>query len=805
MIRNYLLITLRNLRKNRLTSTINILSLGISLAACAIIVLILRREMSYDTALADHDRTYRLTEFIDSGTNLERSSSCPFPALPTLHEENDDLIEASARVFDFQNPTTSMKLEDGQLFNESQFYFVDSTITEVFDIPIIHGDRETPLDRPFTMMIREDVAKKWFGDEDPIGRSVFLAGQDQFRTEITAVFAESSGPSHFTPRGLKSISTTRTFAPYLKNNWIWNPCWSYFKLKEGVQVASLEARFPDFVKKHYPGRAAEETSHGVQRIADIHLKSDLEFEMGKNSSMKFIYIFAFSAFFLLVVACVNFVNLTSISLSGRVKEIGVRKVSGATRRQLVAQFLFESLFTTLIAFAVGLLIMALVYSPVATLIDLPIHMADVFHPGTILLLALIVVATGLLAGLYPSFILSQVDPVLVFKGGRHQAKGKGIRKALVIFQFGIALVLLVFTIVSQKQVRYMLGKDHGYDMENVVLVEITTTGLNQQVPTVRQAMLKDPRVKSVTVMNNVIGIDNNNHDFWYEGVPQGEFRYFPALMVDEEFLKTLDIELVAGRDYDATRQREDSLSVIINESLAKYLGYASPEEALGREFHSNVGAEKIIGVAKDFNFKSLHHPVGPFVLEIPDRGQTGQFYFFMRTLAIKVDAVDAEVLAHLEHTWDQFVDNKPFDHRLLSDEIAALYKEESRMGTVLALFSGLSIMIACMGLFALTWFLAKLKVKEIALRKTLGAELPHLIMISTKEQMIMVGIAILFGVPAAYVLVTTWLNSFAFRVAPGSTPYVISAVAALAVAFLSMVFLAYRTSQRDPAPVLKYE
>lgn len=805
MIRNYLIITLRNLRKNKLSSSINILSLSISLAACAMIVLILRQELSFDTSHPAADRTYRLTEFIDSGTNVERSSSSPFPALPALYEDNSDIIESVTRVFDFQNPTSSMKLENGDLYNETEFYFVDSTIMDVLDIPIIHGDRETPLDRPFTMMIREDVAKKWFGDEDPIGKSAFLAGQDQFKVEITAVFAEG-GPSHFTPRGLKSMSTTRTFAPFLSQNWIWNPCWSYFKMKEGIPVASLEDRFPAFVEKYYPEQAAEMTSHHAQPIGDIHLKSDLEFEMSKNSDMKYIYIFALSAIFLLVVACVNFVNLTSISLSSRVKEIGVRKVSGASRKQLIAQFLFESVFTTLIAFVVGMGILALTYSSVAQLINLPISIGEVFHPGTIALLAFIVIMTGLVAGIYPSALLSNVDPVLVFKGGRNQAKGKGIRKALVIFQFAIALVLLIFTIISKEQVDYMLNKDHGYNMENVMLVELTTTGLVGQIPAFRQALMQNPGVQHVTCTNDVIGVGNNNHDFWYEGVPQGEFRYFPALMVEEEFLKTLDIEMVAGRDYDLTRQREDSLAMIINESMVKYLGYNSPEEAIGEKFQSNHASEKIVGVCKDFNFKSLHHPVGPFVLDIPGKGpQGGPFYFFMRTLAIKVDKVDPEMLAHLEGTWDQFVNNKPFDYRMLNDEISALYVGESRMGTVLALFSGLSIMIACMGLFALTWFLAKLKVKEIALRKALGADLPHLIMISTKEQMIMVGIAVLFGLPLAFLFVNNWLEAFAYRVEPGIMPYILSAVAALAVAFFSMVFLAYRTSQKDPAPVLKYE
>lgn len=805
MLRNYFLITLRSLRKNRLSSTINILSLSISLAACAMIVLVLRQELSYDSTNPDSDRIYRLTEFIDSGTNIERSSSSPYPALPALQAEYSDLIEVSARVFDFQNATSSMKLDNGELYNETHFYFVDSTITELFDIPIVRGDAKNPLDKPFTMMIREDVAEKWFGDEDPIGKSVYLAGQDEFRAEITAVFAMSSGPSHFTPRGLKSISTTRSFAPFLKNNWIWNPCWSYFKLKDGIPIASLEEKFPQFVEKYYPEQAAAMTSHRAQPIRDIHLKSDLEFEMGKNSDMKYIFIFAFSALFLLVVACVNFVNLTSISLSSRVKEIGVRKVSGATRKQLITQFLFESVLTTLLAFICGLVILAIGYPLVADLIELPISIVEVFHPGTILVLALIVLATGIVAGIYPSVVLSKVDPVSVFKGGRFHAKGKGIRKAMVIFQFGIAIVLLIFTIISKRQVEYMLGKDHGYDMENVLLVEMTTTGLPPKMPAVREAMLKNPHVLDVTCMNDVIGVGNNNHDFWYEGVPKGEFIYFPALMVDEHFLTTLDIEMVAGRNYDPDRQREDSLAIVINESLSEYLGYSDPQEALGEKLYSQAGSERIVGVCKDFNFKSLHHPIGPFVLEIPDRGQTGQFYYFMRTMAIKVDEVNADVLAHLESEWNGFVDNKPFDYRYLSDEVAALYKEEGRMGKVLALFSGLSIMIACLGLFALTWFLAKLKVKEIALRKTLGADLPHLIMVSTKEQMIMVVIAILFAVPAAYLLVSTWLESFAYRVSPGFAPFLVAALSALLVAFASMVFLAYRTSLKDPAPVLKYE
>jgi len=804
MIKNYLLVALGNFRKNKLAMCINIIGLAISMAALLAITFFIRNELAYDTAIPDHDRIYRITEVLNSGSYVENSSSLPYPMAEALLHNYPTEVEEAVRVFDFQVPAKSMKLDNDELFNEKAIYYADSNVFHFFEIPLLSGSPEEVLDDPYTMVVSEELGRKWFGANDPVGQTVRLNGQDKLRCTITGVFRQVK-PSHFQPQAIISMTTVLTFSPGLKKNWVWNPFWTYVKLKPGIDPANFTAKLPALVANYEVEELRDMMTLYTQPLSSIHLDSHLEFEMSQNSDRKYIYIFLSCAFFLVIVAVVNFVNLTTVTLAARMKEVGVRKVSGATPGQLMSQFILESVMITVMAFILGLLIMLAMHPLLERFVNIDIPLAYLFDPLLVLLFAVVITFTGVVSGLYPALVITRIPITSLFKGGlKGSRKGRIFRKTLVAVQFGIAVVLIVFTLMARKQFNFMQSHDNGYSTDNIITLYIGGTALPGQYEQFRQRLLLDPKVTSVSLMNETIGVTNNNHEWRFGDMVDGEYRYVPTLAVDEHFVKTMGIQLIAGRDYDPDRKMEDSMSVVVNRSLAKYLGYNNPEGALNQRFSSLSGNEYIIGVVEDFNFKSLHNPIGPFVLDVESRNQYN-FYYFAKHAVIRVQDTSPQTLEHIKRTWYEFVNNATFDYAMLDNELRVMYERELTMNKVLSIFSLLAIIIACSGLFALTRVLAGMKAKELAIRKVLGADISHLIYVATREQITMVLVAIACGFPLAYWLIGTWMQSFAFRISQDVFAYLAAATIALGIAFFTIFFLAMRAARQDPAPILKCE
>lgn len=803
MFRNYWVSAIKALSKNKLTALINIAGLAISLAACLVILLNIRKELSFDRHHPDYERVYRLIENIDSETNVEYAASMPGPVMPAVYNDYSHLIESWVRIYDAQLPIKAIMLDNNEKFNETDYYYADSNLFQIFNIPLLQGNPDEVLIQPFTMVISDRLARKYYGNEDPVGRVIRLEGDDRFSMTITGVIGQSHF-SHFQPQAIISMATAKLLYPAIRRNWVWNPCWSYLKLAEGVSPEELEAQFPEFVQKYYPDRLKPMVSQALQPIGDIHLHSHREFEMKPNSDIKYIYIFFCSALFLLIIACINFINLNTISLSSRVREIGIRKVVGASRTQLIVQYLFESVLTAFIAFFIGVGLLALSFPFISSAIGLEMEFMELIRHDVMVIMGGLVIITGLLAGFYPAIILSGIDVVRVFKGGlKGSKKSIRFRKAMVVFQFSISTVLIIFTVVSQKQLKYMLTKDNGYQSENIMLMAIDHTRIRRDLEPFKARLMENPNITGLTVMNEYLGIHHNNHEFNYEGMDPTDWHYFPALIVDEDFVSTFKINLIAGRDYDKSHSREDSLSIIVNKALTRFLGFDQPEEAIGTKLRSMSGHEKIIGVVDDFNYRSLHHPVGPFVLDIENR--RGAFYYFARFIAINVTEINHELLEHMGAVWGDFAAQKPFDYKLLDHSLKKQYKGESEMGTIVGIFSVLAILVACMGLFALSWFIARQKTKELAIRKTMGAHWVHLLGVATKDQLGLVLIALGIAFPLAYWIVGKWMEEFAFRVGQGIMPYLFAAIVSIIIAFVTMGYFAFKAASRDPVKALKYE
>ncbi len=804
MLKNYLLLVFRNMAKHKLTSMVNIMGLAISLGAFILIVLFVRYELSYDTTHPDYERVYRLTENIDAGSYLEQSSSAPYPAMPAVYNSFPDKIESYVRLYDMQLPVKSIKLDDNRLFNETAVFFADSNFFEFFDFPLLQGKASEVLAKPFTIVISKEVARKYYGNENPVGKSIFLGGSDQLRFEVTGVF-ENGGPSHIRPRMVMAMSAVKSFSPFMQQNWVWNPCWSYLKLKPGFSPQDLEAQFDGFVKEHYIERLKNMVSHHLQPIVDIHLHSHLEFEMSANSDMKYIYIFISAALFLLIVASINYINLSTVSYFSRTREVGVRKVVGALPAQIRTQILIESVFLTLLSYLAGMLLLILCFAPFSDRLNLSISYNQLFHGPTLLLLTAFLIGVGLLAGFYPAMRFSRLPVISVFRSkfsGSRQ--GQWLRNALVVVQFSLSIVLIIFTLNAREQLQYLYEKDKGFATDNILLFKITGTQIPGRMKSFKDEMKKSSDVISVTVINEILGVNNNNHEYNYEGLPAGEWHYFPALIVDEDFLETFGIPLIAGRNYDPLHTREDSLSMIVNRSMARFLGEDDPQEIVGKRMQSLSGNEKIVGVTEDFHFKSLHHPVGPMVLDIENR-RNFQANYFAKIAVVRVREVNASVLEHLEEVWGKFVNHHPFDYRSMSDEIHALYKTENRMGLLLNLFTVISILVALMGLFALSRFLAYFKTKEIAVRKVFGAETGSLLILASREQLMLIFISLVIAIPVAHWAVNYWLQSFSYRIEQSIATYLIAGASTLLLAMLTVMLISMRAIRKHPADVLQYE
>jgi putative ABC transport system permease protein len=759
-----------------------------------------KKELSYDTAHPDADRIYRVVEIIKSDNFTENSASCPPNTGSALITEFPDDIENQVRFFDFQAPVVTIQLEDKRIFNEKFVYFTDTSVFDMLDFTLLQGDIKTALDAPWKTVISKELSEKYFGDQNPIGKKITRVGfQNTF--EITGVYQQNS-VSHIETKMLHSYATVETF-PFIQRQWVWNPVWTYIKLAENNTPKEMESKFPGFVQKYYDERSRDQITHYLMPISDVHLKSHLEFEMGPNSDMKYIYIFTSCAIFLLIIAMVNFVNLsTSYSLL-RGREIGVRKVSGATRSQLIVQFLAESIIIAFIAFFISLTIS---YGAINYLeATLHIEVQELFNVKMLGILTGVVFTIGFLSGVYPAFFISSFDPLVVFKGKMiSQGNGQILRKALVITQFTISIVLIIFTYVTYNQLVLLNNKNYGFDADKILVLDVANTQVNRSYDAFRTSLMTNSTVENVTIMSDILAVNNNNHEFNYQG--SENYNYYPALVVDEEFVGAMGMKIIAGRDYSVKYSREDSFSIIINKALVKTLGFNDPNDVIGHRLQTRGGGETIIGVVDDFNYKSFHSAIGPFVLDVRrNRQSTQNRGFFTRHIALRINDTNKETIAHIEETWKKFEPNVPFTYKMLDVELKKLYAKENDMGKILGTFAILTIIIACLGLFALASFIAQQKTKEIGIRKVLGATFFKLFYVGYKEQFILIVIAFLTAIPISYYFVENWLSDFAFRINVGVLPYLVAGILALLISSVTVLSNFYKTIMSNPSQVLRDE
>ena len=737
MFKNYFKAAWRNIRKNKLFSFINILGLSIGIATCFIIMLYVQDELSYDRFNVKADRTYRVAfkANMNGGKILEGNVMPPVAA--ALKNDYPEVEEATRLNLNGDTKITY----NNKTFKEGKLAIVDSNFFSVFTLPFIKGNSKTALMEPHNIVLTKDMAQKYFNTEEPVGKLLKI---DNEAFKVTGVINNIPANSHFHFDFFVPLSDL----PYARDpSWMSSGMFTYIVLKKGYDYKKLEAKFPTMVEKYMGPQIQQqmglslaqfrtkgnELGFILQPLTSIHLYSDTNFELEPGGNASYVYIFGGIAIFMLIVACINFINLSTASATKRAKEVGVRKVAGSGRLQLISQFLSESMLITLFALIIALVLVQIAL-PAFNNISGKHLSFDVRPVLAFIALGLLV---GIIAGIYPAFYLSSFKPLAVLKGRlTNNNKSFGLRSSLVVFQFFISVALIISTIVVYQQMKYIQNKKLGYDKEQLLTIPNSyVLGKNEQV--YKQQLLKDPRVVNATAsFYKPAGPTNSNNAMAYPEGHDDQAMKTVEYHIDEQYIPTLGMQIAAGRNFSPAFAT-DSLGMIINESAAKAFGWGTMN-AIGKtviRVNSDKGTNvpfHVVGVVKDFNFKSLHEPITPLLMTLQPEGG----------LIFKIKTTDVPgLLSTMKKQWDAFNTDEPFTYSFMDDLFNKTYSAEQKTGTILNIFSVLIIFVACLGLFGFAAYTAEQRTKEIGIRKVLGASVTQVTLMLSKDFLRLVLIA----------------------------------------------------------------
>ncbi len=791
MLRNYLKITFRNLVRFKAYATINLTGLTLGIACFLLIYLYVQDERSYDRF---HEKANRIYRLVVDWEKPEQTFANALTSAPMGLQLQADFpaVEAIVRFLP-QQPDILIRFGDRRYFEGGGFY-VDSTIFEVFSFPLIRGDSETALAEPNTVVLTETMARKYFGEADPVGQLLRVDNTSEYK--VTGIVADVPQNAHFRFDFLISFATLR--GGWLEN-WFANPFYTYVLLQDGVAASSLEAQLPDLVTTHVGNRLERANLSWqlrLQPMLDIHLHP-LVNEIGDGKGIQHLYILSAVALFILLLACVNFINLATASTSTRAKEVGMRKVVGAHRGQLFAQFLGES--TLLIIGAMGLAI-SLVYGLLPAFSDLVGREIVLNWTGNLVLgLITLVALVSLLAGGYPAVYLSGLRPLRILKGvfGRHKPGRARARGALVVFQFAISVILIIATITVYKQLNYMKSKKLGLTPEQVAVIPVQDSQLEQASALKRQMGLM-PGVQQVAYASRKPGTGAFGTSVQRESAQSDALLSMKYLFVDYDFIEVLDIELAAGRFFSPDFATDAEAAFVLNEKAVQDLGWQTAEQSLGQRIIWRGISGEIVGVVRNFHFQPLSLFMQPLVLRLaPD----GSNYMIVKVNSTTI----GRTLEEMEHAWNELAPDWPFRYSFLDDDFQNLYQNEEQFGKIFSVFTFLALFIACLGLFGLATFAVERRTKEMGIRKVLGASIGNIIMLLSKDFAWLVCLANLIAWPIAYLALDAWLQNYAFRTEVAWWVFGVAAGAALLIACFAISTQAFRGSRTNPVEAFRYE
>ena len=802
MFNNYITIFIRNFFRQKGYSFLNAFGLAIGIACFLLIAFYVVDEFRYDRFHTKATRIYRVHEIFQADGIGERSASLPFPAAEALANDYDRQVVNAVRFFNFQSPALAVSTTDNKKeFNEKRLFFADSTVFDVFDFEFIKGDPKTALDNMNSIVITESMARKYFADEDPIGK--YLKFQGKANLLITGLLKDVPHNAHFQFDFLVSFSTLTDFYNNGKipDGWYWNPCWTYLLLKDESDAQTLQAAMPAFVQKYFPEFIRKDVTIDLFPLTDIHLKSHMDYEITTNSNITTIYVFSSIAVFVLLIACINFINLSTARATRRAKEVGMRKTLGSQKLQLVFQFLFESIALCFVSIVLALVIVVISLPAFNGLSDKDISLRILLEKEFLATLLLLPLAVGILAGIYPAFILSGFKPITALKGAVKHNRGDAFRKTLVVVQFSLSIILMICTGVAMDQLDMLQTADIGFKEENVIMIPVSRTAINTNYESVKTEFLRNHNVVSVTALEEILGAKHQVGNYLIEG--QTESKPFPRLNIRHDFARTFGIPIAAGRDYSEDIFTDDSLALVVNEEFVRQMGWHSNEEAIGKTFQGRAN-KKIVGVLRDFNFTSRHQPIRPIVLDL--NLNPNAFNLFIKYMAVRIKQEDTpSTIAFLAQQWKAQMPGWPFEYFFLNQELENLYITEKKQSRIAGIFSGLSILVGCLGLFGLSTYTAEQRKKEMSIRKVLGSSNKEIFMLFSKNFLVLVVIANFVAFPVAYFLLKQWLATFAYQVPINLLLFVLAGGSAVVIAVATILYQGIRSANTNPAQVLKTE
>jgi len=800
MLKNYLRVAFRNFKKHQVYSIINISGLAIGLTCCILIMLYVQDEFSYDRFQKNSARVYRVIsdEITNGQTRHLASTSGPLaPALRTDFPE----IENVVGLFPYR---ASVQFGVDKRFVEDRFFFADSTVFDMFPFKFKSGNPRTALRRPYSLVLTEAAAQKYFGDDSAIGQTMRVEGQFDFT--VVGVLENPPHNSHFHFDFLAPMEHVPEIIGF-QPHWYWPLFYTYVQLPNRAARKAIESQLAGFVSKHIRGESDANRTFRLQPLTEIHLNSDLENELEPTGSRVYIFIFSAIAFFILLVACINFMNLATARSESRAREVGFRKVVGAHRTQLVKQFLGESLFYAFLSTLVALVLVELLLPTFSQLVGRTIAVNYIENWPVTIGLVVLTLLTGILSGIYPALFLSNFRPLSALQHKTSismSGRPVRLRAVLVVLQFAVSIVLIFVTYVVNGQLSYIQNKRLGFNKEHVVVIPIRDAEIQNDYETVKHALLTNPDITGATVLSN-FPWKTGFYDFPInaEGLPDDAEINFQILLVDHDFIPTFEMKVVSGRDFSKFFRTDQVSGVILNETAVKKLGWNS---AVGKTFEIKQLAAgqsvkgRVVGVVKDFHFRSLRHEVDPLVMVI------APVNYYVDNFAVRISGSHVQqTLAFLEQKWREFAPRRAFDYFFLDEDFDKLYRHDQRIGEMLGDFCLLAIFIACLGLFGLASFTAEQRRKEIGIRKVLGARLGTVVVLLTKNLVKLVLLANLLAWPVAWYAMNRWLQNFAYRIEISWWVFALAGGLALVIAMLTVGTQAIRAALANPVESLRYE
>ncbi|MDP4284192.1 MAG: ABC transporter permease [Bacteroidota bacterium] len=807
MIKNYFKLAWRNLWKNKTFSIINIAGLSIGVSCFLLIALYVLDELNYDRYNVHAKQIYRIDDHVKFGDFSYEGAQAPAIMGPAFKKDYPQ-VEQYARLKNYSDFVIKKGSEN---LKEDKGAYADSTLFDVFTLPMIEGDPKTALTEPHSLVITKSTAKKYFNTTDVIGKTLTINDTNNYK--ITGVIKDIPEQSHFNFDFFFPMIET---AQSRDGSWFNYNFHTYLLVKPGTDARRLEGQLnktlmagasPQFagtlnISKDEFEKAGNSLHITLRPLTDIHLHSNIADELDTNGSIQYVYIFLAIAIFILMIACVNFMNLSTARSSNRAKEVGVRKVLGSLRNNLMMQFLVESVFISLLSFLLAIGVVLLVLPFFNELAGKNIRYSLLLNPLMVSGILVLMIAVGLIAGSYPAFFLSSFRPIEVLKGNLSRGfKGSFIRNALVVFQFSISIILMIGTVVIFNQLNYIRNKNLGFNKEQVLILK-NTYALNSQAKAFRNELLQMRGVKNATI-SGFLPVSGNRGEQGFVTSPVFDGKNFTIMQqwaVDENYIPTLQIHLKSGRNF-SPEFPSDSDAVVINEAAAKILGNGNPINKKLYEIKNlktgNLLANNIIGVISNFNFNSLHEKVTPLVLKL--RQDNG-------SIAVRVNTADITgLLMQIKSKWKTMVPSQPFSYSFLDEEFAKQYNTEQRTGTISMIFSILAILIACLGLFGLVTYAAEQRVKEIGIRKILGAAIPDIMSMLSKDFVKLILISICIASPVAWWMMNRWLQDFAYRVNISWWIFVVIGLLVLIIALMTSIFQTIKAAIANPVKSLRSE